>query len=114
MPLIMRVSAVEYADGGYDLEHTIEIGRAYQEAGVTCSISALVVKAIRSAQTRKLSGISGSFARRFREELKVPVIAVGMLEDAALAQAVIGNGDDLVAIGRGMLRDPYWANHAAP
>ncbi|KAA2301605.1 NADPH dehydrogenase, partial [Clostridioides difficile] len=46
--------------------------------------------------------------------LNAPVIAVGMLEDAALAQAVIGNGDaDLVAVGRGMLRDPYWANHAA-
>jgi NADPH2 dehydrogenase len=43
----------------------------------------------------------------------VPVIAVGILEEPALAESVIANQDaDLVAIGRGMLRDPYWAIHA--
>ncbi|GMA52219.1 hypothetical protein GCM10025857_35760 [Alicyclobacillus contaminans] len=34
MPLLMRVSAVEYVDGGYGLEHMIEICREYQRAGV--------------------------------------------------------------------------------
>ncbi|KAA2278397.1 NADPH dehydrogenase, partial [Clostridioides difficile] len=34
MPLILRISAVEYADGGYDIDHTINIARAYQDAGV--------------------------------------------------------------------------------
>lgn len=44
----------------------------------------------------------------------MPVIAVGLLEDPALAESVIGNGDaDLVAIGRGMLKDPYWAIRAS-
>ncbi|MNW11873.1 NADPH dehydrogenase [compost metagenome] len=37
-----------------------------------------------------------------------------MLEDPALAEYVVGNEDaDLVAIARGLLRDPYWATHAA-
>jgi NADPH2 dehydrogenase len=37
-----------------------------------------------------------------------------MLEDPALAESVIGSEDaDFVAIARGMLRDPYWATHAA-
>jgi 2,4-dienoyl-CoA reductase-like NADH-dependent reductase (Old Yellow Enzyme family) len=34
MPLFMRVSAVEYMDGGYGLEHIIQLCRRYQEAGV--------------------------------------------------------------------------------
>jgi 2,4-dienoyl-CoA reductase-like NADH-dependent reductase (Old Yellow Enzyme family) len=54
------------------------------------------------------------FARAIKEALNIPVIAVGMLEDPALAQSVVANEDaDLVAIARGLLRDPYWAHHAA-
>ncbi|MNJ31958.1 NADPH dehydrogenase [compost metagenome] len=53
-------------------------------------------------------------AREIKTSLNVPVIAVGRLEDPILANAVIGNEDaDLVAIGRGMLRNPYWTLEAA-
>ena len=34
MPLIMRISAREYMDGGYELEHSLAIARRYKEAGV--------------------------------------------------------------------------------
>lgn len=52
-------------------------------------------------------------ARKYREMLNVPVIAVGKLESPELAEAVIANQDaDLVAIGRGLLDDPYWGIHA--
>lgn len=41
-------------------------------------------------------------------------MAVGRLEDPILANAVIGNEEaDLVAVGRGMLRNPYWSLEAA-
>lgn len=44
----------------------------------------------------------------------MPVIAVGRLDSAELANSVIGNEDaDLVAVGRGMLRNPYWTIEAA-
>lgn len=43
----------------------------------------------------------------------MPVIAVGRLDEAVLADAVIGNEEaDLVAVGRGMLRNPYWTLEA--
>lgn len=52
--------------------------------------------------------------RKIREALGVPVVAIGMLEDPALAQSVVcREEEDLVAIARGMLRDPYWTIHAA-
>lgn len=42
------------------------------------------------------------------------MIAVGRLDDSILANAVIGNEEaDLIAVGRGMLRNPYWALEAA-
>lgn len=42
------------------------------------------------------------------------MIAVGRLDDPILANSIIGNEEaDLVAIGRGMLRNPYWALEAS-
>jgi 2,4-dienoyl-CoA reductase-like NADH-dependent reductase (Old Yellow Enzyme family) len=42
------------------------------------------------------------------------VIAVGRLEDPKLADLVIREEKaDLVAVARGMLRTPYWANEAS-
>ncbi|CAN7724708.1 NADH:flavin oxidoreductase/NADH oxidase [Paenibacillus sp. LjRoot56] len=115
MPLVFRISAVEYADGGYDIEHAIELCKAYQAAGVDSfhvSSGGEGLKGIR--KPGNYPGYQVPFARRIRESLRIPVIAVGMLEEPAIAESVIGNEDaDLVAIARGMLRDPYWATNAA-
>ncbi|MCL6517078.1 NADH:flavin oxidoreductase/NADH oxidase [Alicyclobacillus sp.] len=115
MPLLMRVSAVEYVDGGYDLEHIIEICHRYRDAGVDMfHVSSGGEGKPGTRKPGNYPGYQVPFARAIKEALDVPVIAVGMLEDYQLAESVIGNGDaDLVAIARGMLRDPYWAIHAA-
>lgn len=114
MPLIMRVSAREYMDGGYEEDHMIEICRRYLDAGVDIfHVSSGGEGPAGKIKPGNYPGYQVPFARRLKEELGIPVIAVGMLDDAHLAEAVIGNGDaDLVAIGRGMLHDPYWALHA--
>ncbi|WP_078059904.1 NADH:flavin oxidoreductase/NADH oxidase [Gracilibacillus timonensis] len=116
MPLLMRISATEFVEEGYTLEDGVEKAIAYQEAGVDMfHISAGGEGAI--SPTRHPGTHQGymlPFARAMRDALDVPTIAVGSLDDSALANAVIGNADaDLVAIGRGLLRDPYWAIHAA-
>lgn len=114
MPLIMRISAIEYMDGGYDLDHSIELCRRYQEAGV--DLFHISTGGEGPAGKRKPGNYPGyqvPMARAIRQALNVPVIAVGNLDDAQLADATVANEDaDLVAVGRGMLRDPYWALHA--
>ncbi len=116
MPLIMRISAREYVDGGYGLEDSVAFAKAYRQAGVDMfDISSGGEGPIGSG------GSPGShaayqvpFAKAIKQALGVPVIAVGRLEEPALANAVIGNGEaDLVAVGRGLLRNPYWALEAA-
>lgn len=114
MPLIMRMSAIEYMDGGYDLEHSIGIAKRYKEAG----IDMFHISSGGEAPPGKLKpanhpGYQVPFARAFKQALDVPVIAVGKLDDAHLAEATVANGDaDLIAVGRGMLNDPYWSLHA--
>jgi NADPH2 dehydrogenase len=116
MPLIMRISAKEYVEGGYGIKASIEFGKEYQQAGIDMfHISSGGEGLIGS---RGKPGTHAAYqvplAREIKNALNVPVIAVGRLDDPILANSVIGNDDaDLVAIGRGMLRNPHWALEAA-
>lgn len=116
MPLIMRISAIEYVEGGYDLEYGIRLCSEYQKAGVDMfHISSGGEGPIGSGGMPGIHpGYQVPLARVVKEALHCPVIAVGNLENPYLAESVVGNEDaDLVAVGRGMLRDPHWALHAA-
>ncbi|WP_342478531.1 NADH:flavin oxidoreductase/NADH oxidase [Paenibacillus sp. FSL H7-0350] len=116
MPLIMRISAREYVEGGYGLQEGLEISRAYMEAGA--DIFHISSGGEGAVDAENGPGNHAAYqlplARTIRQELNVPVIAVGRLDEAVLANAVIGNEEaDLVAVGRGMLRNPYWTLEAS-
>ena len=116
MPIVMRVSAQEYVDGGYDVHYCADICRRYRDAGVDLfHISSGGEGHIGSGGGPKAGpGYQVELATKFKQLLDVPVIAVGRLEDFNEANKVIAEGQaDLVAVGRGMLKDPYWALHAA-
>lgn len=116
MPLIMRLSAVEYVEGGYGIETGIKLAKAYKEAGVDIfHISAGGEGQIAAAgRPGTHAAYQVPFAREIKEAVNTDVIAVGRLDEPELANAVIGNEDaDLVAIGRAMFRNPYWAFEAA-
>lgn len=114
MPIIMRMSAIEYEDGGYNIDYALEMAKVFKQAGV----DAFDVSTGGEGPPGKLKpgnypGYQVPFARIFKEKLEVPIIAVGMLEEPALAESIIANDDaDFVAVGRGMLKDPYWTIHA--
>lgn len=116
MPLIMRISAKEYVEGGYDIKHSIEISKDYQSAGVDLFHVSAGGEGPIAAHGKPGTHVAYQvpLAREIKQALNVPVIAVGRLDEPALANAVIGNEDaDLVAVGRGMLRNPYWTLEAA-
>ncbi|REE91346.1 2,4-dienoyl-CoA reductase-like NADH-dependent reductase (Old Yellow Enzyme family) [Paenibacillus taihuensis] len=114
MPLIMRVSAAEFSDGGYTVEEGIEIFRRYQDAGVDMFHASSGGEApVGSIKPAIYAGYQVPLARAMKDALGVPVIAVGLLDEPKLADATLAHGHaDLVAVARGMLRDPYWALHA--
>jgi 2,4-dienoyl-CoA reductase-like NADH-dependent reductase (Old Yellow Enzyme family) len=54
------------------------------------------------------------FAQRVKAEVGLPTIAVGLITDAAQAEAIVAQGQaDAVALARAMLYDPRWPWHAA-
>ncbi|MDA3128514.1 NADH:flavin oxidoreductase/NADH oxidase [Aliibacillus thermotolerans] len=116
MPLFMRISAVEYAEGGYGIEESLAFAKVFKEAGVDLFDVSTGGEAALPREKRPYTydGYQVPYARRIKHEVDVPVAAVGRLSDPILAHATVANGDaDLICIGRGFLNNPYWALHAA-
>lgn len=54
------------------------------------------------------------FARDIRQQVKIPVIGVGLITDPQQAESVVEQGDaDLVALARAVLYNPHWPWQAA-
>jgi 2,4-dienoyl-CoA reductase-like NADH-dependent reductase (Old Yellow Enzyme family)/NADH dehydrogenase FAD-containing subunit len=112
IPLFWRLSAEELRPGGYSVEDQVQVARWLEAAGVAClSISSGTWHTL-AATIAPMSAPRGhmiSYASRIRAEVGVPVIAVGRLDDPALARQVLADGAaDLVMLGRGLLADPDW------
>jgi 2,4-dienoyl-CoA reductase-like NADH-dependent reductase (Old Yellow Enzyme family) len=113
LPLLVRVSATDWAQGGWDLPQTVELARRLRDRGVDlvdCSAGGLV----HSARMPTGPGFQVPFAAAVRREAGLPTGTVGFITQAYQAEQIVATGEaDLVFLAREMLRDPYWALHAA-
>jgi 2,4-dienoyl-CoA reductase-like NADH-dependent reductase (Old Yellow Enzyme family) len=109
LPVFVRISATDWADGGWDVEQSVILARHLKGLGVDLidvSSGALVPKA-RIPVSR---GYQVAFARKIRDEACIPTGAVGLITEARQANDIVTGGDaDLVFLAREMLREPYWA-----
>ncbi|WP_100407963.1 NADH:flavin oxidoreductase/NADH oxidase [Bacillus solitudinis] len=113
MPLTMRISAVEYAENGYDLNYSIELAKRYMEAGVDMFDISTGGESDTGPSVAG-PGYQVEFAHAIKKSLNIPVLTVGRMEDPHLSEQVVNDEKaDLVSVGRGMLRHPYWANEAS-
>ncbi len=112
-PLGIRVSAVDWVEGGSTLDDTIAFSQALEARG--CDYIDITSGGVDARQRIKTGpGYQVGFARAVRQAVGIPVMAVGMITDAEQAEAVIAGGDaDFVMLARGMMDDPRWAWHAA-
>ncbi len=112
LPLFVRISATDWADGGWDIEQSVELARHLLPRGVDlidCSSGGLV------PGTRIPIGpaYQTPFAERIRRETGMRTGAVGLITEAGQADAIVREGRaDIVLLARQMLRDPYFALHA--
>jgi len=116
-PISLRISAEEFIKGGYTIEEIQPILPAFVGAGADIIHASLGTHGspagITSAPLEYEPGFNVWRAKKVKEAVNVPVIAVGRFTDPALADEVIGRGDtDLVAFGRQFLTDPDFLNKA--
>ncbi len=109
LPLFVRISATDWAEGGWDIEQSVVLARKMNDLGVDLidvSSGALVPK----ARIPVGKGYQVPFARKIRNETGIMTGAVGMITEVCHANEIVTGGDaDLVFIGRELLREPYWA-----
>ncbi len=112
-PVFVRISATDWAEGGWDLPQSVALSRRFQEIGidlVDCSSGGLVA----DAKVKVGPGYQVPFAEAVRREAGIPTAAVGLITEPAQAEQIVADGKaDAVCLARAMLRDPYWPLHAA-
>lgn len=112
-PLFVRISATDWADGGWDLDQSVELSKAFKKIGVDfvdCSSGGLVSYAKIPARP----GYQVRFAQEIKRNADIATGAVGIITQPNQAeQILVTNQADAVLLAREFLRDPYWPLHAA-
>jgi 2,4-dienoyl-CoA reductase-like NADH-dependent reductase (Old Yellow Enzyme family) len=113
LPLLVRISATDWVEGGWDIEQSLELVRRLLPLGVDlidCSSGGSAPH----AQIPLGAGYQTRFAEQIRRETGGRTGAVGFITSPAQADHIIRSGQaDLILLARELLRDPYWPLRAA-
>lgn len=112
-PFGARISAMDWIDGGWNIEESIVLCRELKNLG--CDYITISSGGLSMEQKITIGeGHQVPFATQIREAVDIPVMAVGMINRPHHAEQIIANGEaDMIAIARGMLFDPHWTWRAA-
>lgn len=112
-PVTMRVSATDWAAGGWDVEQTVVFAQALERRG--CAAIHVSTGGLTPEQQIPVGpGYQVPAARAVKAGVRIPVVAVGLITDFEQAEAIVSTGDaDLIALARTLLYDPRWPWHAA-
>ncbi|MEA2911017.1 MAG: hypothetical protein QOJ15_3098 [Bradyrhizobium sp.] len=112
-PLGVRLSATDWADGGWGIEDSVDLAVKLRDRGCDY-ICASSGGAVPEQQPQVFPGYQVAFAERIRREAGIATMAVGLITEPRQASAIIESSQaDLIAVGRIMLYNPRWPWHAA-
>jgi 2,4-dienoyl-CoA reductase-like NADH-dependent reductase (Old Yellow Enzyme family) len=113
LPLWVRLSATDWAEGGWDVDEAVRLAGLLRDEGVDL-VDSSSGGVVAHQRVPVAPGFQVPFAERIRREAGVRTGAVGLITEPAQADAILRAGQaDVVLLGRVMLRDPYWPLHAA-
>ena len=113
LPLLIRLSATDWVDGGWNADETVELCRVLKTQGVDL-VDVSTGGLVPSAKIPVGTGFQTEFAARIRREADIPTAAVGLITSPEQADHIVRTGQaDVVLLGREMLRNPYWSLGAA-
>jgi len=112
-PISVRISATDWVEGGIAGPESVEIARAFAEAGAD-AIHVSTGQTSPDAKPVYGRAYQTPFSDRIRNEVGVPTIAVGNITEADQVNAIVAAGRaDLCALARPHLADAAWTQHAA-
>ena len=112
-PFGARISAVDWADGGWTIEDSVAYAKALKALGCDY-ITASSGGAVAEQKVEVGPGYQVPFADVIRRETGLCTVAVGLITEARQAEEILQSGKaDLVGLARTMLYNPRWPWHAA-
>ena len=113
LPLFVRISAIDWVDGGWTINDSIVLSKLLKAASVDlidCSSGG-------NSRDQKIEVgpmYQVSFAEQIKKETGIATGAVGMITTPEEAESILQNGQaDLVLLAREFLRNPYFPLVAA-
>ncbi|WP_307427184.1 NADPH dehydrogenase NamA [Chryseobacterium sp. MDT2-18] len=108
-PLLVRISATEYAENGWDIEESVQLAKILKDKNVDLmDISS--GGNIHGAKITLFDGYQVPFAAEIKKQTGMKTGAVGLIKTAEQAEKILQNDDaDLILVAREILRNPYLA-----
>lgn len=115
LPLIVRISADEWMHEGWNIKDSIYLSKELEKVGVDCvhvSSGGNIENVDNHPKIEPL--YQSSWAKQIKENINIPVIAVGLITTVKEAEYLLENKFcDFVAFGRELLRNPNFVFYAS-
>ncbi len=112
-PLLVRISATDWVEGGWDVEDSVVLALELKSRGVDL-VDVSTAGLDHRQQIDVGPGYQVPFAARIRAEAGIATSAVGLITEPAQAEEVVASGSaDAVMLARAFLREPRWPLLAA-
>lgn len=113
LPLWLRISATDWAAGGWDAEQSVELAAQVRTLGVDL-VDVSSGGLVPHVPIPVGPGYQVPFAAQIRKRAGIATGAVGLIESPRQAQSIVADGAaDVVLLARESLRDPYFPRRAA-
>jgi NADPH2 dehydrogenase len=110
-PIILRVSASDYKEGGLDINEMIRIVNLIKKYVDIIHVSS---GGLETVPLKTYPGYQVTFAEAIKKECNIPAIAVGLISNPGHVEEILNNNRaDLVALCRELLRNLYWVLNTA-
>lgn len=116
LPLSIRLSVIDYEEGGITIDETVELCRRLETEGVDvihCSGGHHATMQYEVSPWYMPRALHRWGFEKIRQVLSIPVIGSGSIVSPQVAADIVGSGSaDFVSLGRPLLADPDWPNKA--
>ena len=114
LAVVLRVSATDWVEGGWDESSTVAFVRAAKTLGcIGVDVSAGGCSPLQHVPAVR-PGYQVCYARDVKRATAMITFAVGLITDPLQAEATLDAGEaDVICVGREMLRNPHWGWMAA-
>ena len=118
-PVLIKLNSEDFVDGGVTVDEMLQIARMLEKEGIdavelsggTMYSGKYVAVRRGKLKTEEDEVYYQEAARRFKAQLKLPLILVGGIRSFAVAERLVNNGlADYISIARPLIREPDLVN----